>query len=137
MKVFLAADHAGYAMKAKLIPYLKRLGYDVVDKGAYEYNEEDDFPDFIAGVAKEISLHPNEVTGIVIGGSGQGEAMVANRYHSVRAAVYYGAATSIVEDPQSILTLSRAHNDSNVLSIGARFITDEKAQQVVREWLET
>jgi len=73
----------------------------------------------------------------VIGGSGQGEAMVANRYHSVRAAVYYGAATSIVEDPRSILTLSRAHNDSNVLSIGARFITDEEAQKVVKEWLET
>ena len=82
-----------------------------------------------------MSLHPNEAKGIVIGGSGQGEAMVANRYHRVRAAVYYRAAPSIVEDPQSILALSCAHNDSNVLSIGARFITDEEAQTVVKEWL--
>ena len=137
MKVFIAADHAGYGMKAKLILHLQGLGHEVVDKGAYEYNEEDDFPDFISGVAKEVSLRPNEVKGVVIGGSGQGEAMVANRYHRVRAAVYYGAATSIREDPQSILTLSRAHNDANVLSFGARFITDEEAKKVVKEWLET
>ena len=68
MKAFIAADHAGYGMKATLIPHLRGLGYDVVDKGAYDYNEEDDFPDFISGVANEVSLHPNEAKGIVIGG---------------------------------------------------------------------
>ena len=137
MKIFIAADHAGFGMKSKLIPYLTGLGYEVVDKGAYEYNEEDDFPDFIPGVAKEVSLHPNEVKGIVLGGSGQGEAMLANRYKDVRAAVYYGPATSIVEDPQSILTLSRSHNDGNILSLGARFISEDAALAAVKEWLET
>lgn len=137
MKVYIGSDHAGFGMKTKLISYLQNQGYEVIDKGAYEYNEEDDFPDFIPGVAREVSLHPNEVKGIVLGGSGQGEAMLANRYKNVRAAVYYGPAMSIVEDPQSVLTLSRSHNDGNILSLGARFITDDDACKVAKEWLET
>ncbi len=80
MKIFVGSDHAGFGLKETLLVYLKEMGYEVEDKGAFEYNEADDFPDFVIPVAREVSLHPNEVKGIVFGGSGQGEAMVANRF---------------------------------------------------------
>ncbi len=136
MKIFIGSDHAGFGLKSKLIPFLGELGYEVVDKGAFEYNEEDDFPDFISAVAREVSMHPNEVKGIIIGGSGQGEAMFANRFPHVRATVYYAPGISLV-DSESIIKLSRDHNDANILSIGARFVTHEDAMQTVHEWLET
>ncbi|MBX4200210.1 RpiB/LacA/LacB family sugar-phosphate isomerase [Candidatus Parcubacteria bacterium] len=137
MKIFVGADHAGFGMKEVLLPYLQSLGHDVVDKGAYEYSEEDDYPDFIIPVAREVSLHPNEVRGIVLGGSGQGEAMCANRFHNVRAVVYYAPGNSRVEESDSIIKLSREHNNGNILSLGARFITEDEMKEVVKEWLNT
>jgi len=138
MKIFVGTDHAGFELKEKLIPYLQSLGHEVVDKGAFEYNEDDDYPDFIIPVAQEVSLHPNEVRGIVFGGSGEGEAMASNKFKNVRAVVYYGSGECVVKDVgESIIKLSRAHNNSNVLSIGARFVTDEDMKKAVKEWLET
>ena len=138
MKILIASDHAGFGHKEKLIPFLKELGYEVEDKGASEYNEEDDYPDFIIPVAREISKHPNELRGVIFGGSGQGEAMAANKFNNVRAAVYYGKAVSIVkEENESIIKLSREHNNANVLSLGARFITEDEMKQAVKEWLDT
>lgn len=138
MKIFVGADHAGFGLKEKLVPFLKELGHEVEDKGAFEYNETDDYPDFIIPLAREVSEHPNEVRGIVLGGSGQGEAMTANKFSSVRAAVYYGKSQCIVGDEeQSIIKLSREHNNSNILSFGARFITEDEMKQVVKEWLDT
>lgn len=136
MKIFIGADHAGFGLKENLINFLASLGHEVVDKGAFEYNEEDDFPDFVSKVAKEVSSRPEEVRGIILGGSGQGEAMCANRFKHVRASVYYGNAHSLVEGAQTILELSREHNNGNVLSLGARFITPDDAQEAVRTWLE-
>lgn len=137
MKIFVASDHAGFGLKQKMIPFLQSLGHEVVDKGASEYNEADDFPDFIPAVAREISMNPNNFKGIVLGGSGQGEAMLANRFKNVRATVYYGGGKSLVEEDDSIIKLSRDHNDANVLSIGARFVTDDDAMRATHEWLET
>lgn len=137
MKIFIASDHAGFGLKEKLKPYLESLGHEVVDKGAYEYNEEDDFPDFIPGVSREVSMNPNNVRGIIIGGSGQGEAMLANRFKNVRATVFYGGGRSLVEESDTIIKLSRDHNDANILSLGARFINIDQAKDAVREWLET
>ncbi|MDB5266531.1 MAG: ribose-5-phosphate isomerase ribose 5-phosphate isomerase [Parcubacteria group bacterium] len=137
MKIFIGSDHAGFGLKSKLVTFLGELGYEVIDKGTFEYNEEDDFPDFISAVAREVSLHPNEVKGIILGGSGQGEAMFANRFSHVRATVYYGGGISQVDGTESIIRLSRDHNDANILSLGARFITQDEAMQVVHEWLET
>jgi ribose 5-phosphate isomerase B len=137
MKIFVGADHAGFGLKTQLIPYLESLGYEVIDKGALEYNEIDDYPDFIVPVAREVALHPNEVRGVILGGSGQGEAMCANRFKFVRAAVYYGNAHSIVDEPESILKRTRQHNDANVLSLGARYITADDMKTAVKEWLET
>ncbi len=94
MKIFVASDHAGFGLKEKMIPFLQSLGYEVVDKGANEYDEGDDFPDFISQVAREVSMNPNNTKGIVMGGSGQGEAMLANRFKNVLATVYYGGGKS-------------------------------------------
>ena len=138
MKIFVGSDHAGFGLKEKLVPYLKELGYEVEDKGTFEYSEEDDYPDFIIPVAREVSIHPNEVRGIVLGGSGQGEAMAANKFANVRATVYYGERKSITsEEHESIIKISRGDNNANLLSIGARFVTGEEMKEAVKEWLET
>ena len=138
MKIYIGSDHAGFGLKESLIPYLKDLGHEIEDKGAHEYNEEDDYPDFIIPVAREVSKRPNEVRGIVFGGSGQGEAMTANKFSDVRAAVYYGKGVAVVKDEDiSIIKVSRTDNNSNILSIGARFVTEDDMKETVRIWLET
>ncbi len=137
MKIFVGSDHAGFGLKESLVPFLRELGHEVIDKGAFEYNEDDDYPDFVIPVAKEVSMHPNEVKGIVFGGSGQGEAMVANKFPNVRAVVYYGKSDCVVDENESIINRSRGHNDANVLSLGARYIGEAEMKLAVGEWLET
>lgn len=129
MKIHLGADHAGYDLKEKLKTFLESLGHEVVDHGAFEKNPTDDYPDFIEPVAQEISQDP-ESRGIIIGGSGQGEAMDANRFPHVRAAEFYGGDMNVVK-------VSREHNDANILSLGARFISTNEAQEAVKIFLET
>ncbi|MFZ3020415.1 MAG: RpiB/LacA/LacB family sugar-phosphate isomerase [Minisyncoccia bacterium] len=136
MKIFIGSDHAGLTHKAEIIKSLKNSGMEVVDCGAFEYKEDDDYPDFCSKVAKEVSQNPANTRGIVIGGSGQGEAMVANRFHKIRAAVYYGNKETIPQD-HNVIELSRIHNDANVLSIGARFVTVEEALDAVNRFIET
>lgn len=142
MKIFLGTDHAGFELKKKLIPYIKSLGFEVYDKGAYKYDDDDDYPDFIIPVAREVSADTRESRGIIIGGSGQGEAMAASRFPGIRAVVYYGESASMLNGGKdsvlnNIIKLSREHNDSNILSLGARFITEEEAKTAVKVWLET
>lgn len=138
MKIFVGSDHAGFGLKEKLIPYLKELGYEVEDKGASEYKENDDYPDYIIPVAREVSMRPNDSRGIVLGGSGQGEGMAANKFRGVRATVFYGERDCIVtEEHESIIKISRADNNANLLSIGARFVTEEEMKVAVKEWLDT
>lgn len=129
MIIHFASDHAGFEMKNSLMTFVKdELGLEVKDYGAYEYNEEDDFNDFVVPATKVIA--GSEDRAIILGGSGQGEAMAANRVKGIRAAVYYGGN-------EEIITLSREHNDSNVLSLGARFLSIEEAKSAVRLWLQT
>ena len=130
VKIVFAADHAGFELKEKLVPFVKELGFDVEDLGVYEYNKEDDYPDFIQKAAQAVSKQPDNVKAIILGGSGQGEAMVANRCSGVRAALYYGGSPDIV-------TLSREHNDANILSLAARFVSEEEATEAVKIWLNT
>lgn len=130
MKIFIGSDHAGFELKKILVDYLHDLGHDVRDLGAKEQNPLDDFPDFVVPVAKEVSHDPQRLRGIVIGGSGQGEAIAANKVYGIRAAVYYGGNKDIVK-------LSREHNDANILSLGARFMNPEDAKQAIKIWLET
>ena len=129
MKIYIGADHAGFKLKEKLIPFLIDLGYEVVDKGTFSYNEDDDYPDFVEPVAEAISTD-TEAKGIVIGGSGEGEAMATDRFPHVRTALWYGGNL----EP---LKLSREHNDANILSLGARLVEEQEALDAVKLWLET
>ncbi len=137
MKIFIGTDHAGYVLKEKLITSLKEQGYEVVDKGAFDYNEHDDYPDFIIPVAEEVSKDPVNSRGIVMGATGQGEAIAANKFPHVRAIVYYGPGKCVVDDEADIIVRSREHNNSNVLSLGARFLTEEEMMIAVDSWLKT
>ena len=131
MTVYFATDHAGFALKEILITYVRDvLGFPVFDCGALAQNDQDDYPEFMKRVGKAVSENPASARAIILGGSGQGEAMVVNRFPYVRATVYYGG-------PRDIITLSREHNDANVLSLGARFVGEEEAKEIVALWLQT
>ena len=131
MKIFLATDHAGFEMKEALAAFVKKdLGHEVVDLGAHTFDPLDDYPDFIALAAGEVSRDPKGAFGIVLGGSGEGEAMVANRFKNVRCTVYYGGSLDIIR-------LSREHNDANILALGARLLSIDEAKSAVKLWLET
>lgn len=129
MNIHLAADHAGFEMKEFLKSALLELEYNVTDHGAYEYIEGDDYPDYIKLAAAEVSINPENNVAILFGGSGQGEAISANRFANVRATTYYHF------DPE-IIKLSREHNNANVLSLGARFLSNEEMLESVLFWLE-
>ena len=129
MKIHLATDHAGLELKEKVKLYLSDLNYEVIDHGAYEYDALDDYPDFIFPCANAVSNDP-ESKGIILGGSGQGEAMAANRVKGVRAAVFYNG-------PDEIIKLSRQHNNANILSLGARFMSEEEMFKIIEVWLST
>lgn len=129
MKIHLATDHAGLTHKEIVKKYLIESGIEVVDHGAMVAIEDDDYPDFMTPCAQAVA-EDTESFGIIFGGSGQGEAMCANRVPGVRAVVYYGGSTDI-------LTLSREHNNANILSIGARFVTPEEIIEAVKLWLAT
>jgi ribose 5-phosphate isomerase B len=133
--IYIAADHAGVDLKEVLKKYIaEELGREVEDMGAFEKNEEDDYPDFVIPAAQKVALRQvegdHDTVGIVIGGSGQGEAIAANKVHGIRAVVYYGGNTKIGK-------LARQHNNANVLSLGARFVSEKEAKEVVKLWLET
>lgn len=133
MIIYLGADHAGFALKQKVKEFLEREGYEVADMGAYASNDGDDYPEFITAAADAVAndlIKGVDSRGIIFGGSGQGEAMAANRVNGVRAAVFYGG-------PRDIITLSREHNDANMLSLGARFVSEHDALDAVKLWLDT
>lgn len=127
-RIFLASDHAGFKLKEKIKSALSK-NYEVEDCGAFELNQEDDYPDFIIPCAKKVAQTPNSF-GIIFGGSGQGEAIAANRVKGVRAAVFYGGNKKIIK-------LSKEHNNANILSLGARFLSEKDALEAVKLWLNT
>ena len=126
-RIVLATDHAGFKLKEAVKKSLLELGLEVKDFGAFEYESTDDYPDFINPAAKFISENDNTM-GIIFGGSGQGEAMAANRFKGVRSAVFY-------DGPDEIINLSRLHNNANVLSFGSRFIDADRAIELIKKWL--
>ena len=146
VKIYIASDHAGYNLKNDLFLHIKEshanyiskgMDVEVIDRGPSKLEPEDDFTKELAPLASDMAREvfnqiPNEqiVKAVVIGGSGQGEAMFMNRFPGIRAVVYYGGNLDIVK-------LSREHNDANVLSLGARFITTEEAKVVFDTWLFT
>lgn len=145
MKVYFAADHAGFTLKQELITFVRgELGLEVEDCGAFALDPNDDYPQLIAAAARSLSRDAAagiENRAIVLGASGQGEAMAANRFKGVRCALYYGAprAPQIDAGGKSLdmIASAREHNDANALSLGARFISVDEAKGVVKSWLET
>jgi ribose 5-phosphate isomerase B len=144
--VYLATDHAGFALKEHLVEFLTRKGYAVHDLGAPALDPNDDYPELIAPCAEAIVAAEGGALGIVIGSSGQGEAMVANRTKGIRATVFYGEAKAPDAldaegthgtDGYDIVRISRQHNDANILSLGARFITEAQAEEAVTVFLST
>lgn len=127
MRVYIGADHGGYQLKEELKKYLSELGYEVEDIGAHGLNPEDDYPDFVFPVAEKVAQNPGAF-GIVIGRSGNGEAIAANKVKGVRAALCWN---------EEVAKKAREHNDANVLSLGADYIDTEKAKIIVKTFLET
>ncbi len=129
--IILASDHAGFAHKEAIKKFLQDKGATILDVGAHELVEGDDYPTYMAAAALKVAEDAKGGTrAVVFGGSGQGEAMVANRFPGVRAAVWYGGNDEIIK-------LSREHNDANILSIGARFASEDEAKNAVELWLAT
>jgi len=126
MRIAIASDHAGFRYKAVITDQLRRLGHEVVDFGT---NSEDpvDYPDFIGAAARAVAERQCD-RGIVLGGSGNGEAMAANRIRGVRCAVCWSEESA---------RLARAHNDANMIAIGQRLITEPLALAIVDVWLTT
>ncbi|MBI3459121.1 RpiB/LacA/LacB family sugar-phosphate isomerase [Candidatus Azambacteria bacterium] len=131
--IYLGTDHAGFNLKEVLKKYLSELGYEIKDLGNFVYDEADDYPDWIGPCAEAVANDLKQgidSRGIILGGSGQGEAIVANKVSGIRATVLYNYN-------EDIIRLSRQHNNANVLSLGARFIDEEQAKKAVELWLET
>jgi ribose 5-phosphate isomerase B len=145
MKIALSTDHAGYQALKELKHFLESQGYECRDYGPENFNPEDDYPDFIFAAAKAVARGDCDC-GIIFGGSGQGEAMAANRTKGIRCAVFYSPATAIQaidatgtmsNDPYEILKLSRSHNHANMLSLAGRFLTSQQINNAAKVWLET
>jgi ribose 5-phosphate isomerase B len=127
MRVYLGSDHAGFELKNHLVEHLQKQGHDVVDVGPHVYDAEDDYPPFCLHTGARVVADPGSL-GIVIGGSGNGEQIAANKIEGVRSALVWRV---------EIAQLARQHNDSNVCSIGAREHTAEEATTFVDAFLST
>jgi ribose 5-phosphate isomerase B len=127
LKISIGSDHAGFEYKEKIRALLSTLGHEVKDFGTFSAEPPVDYPLFIRPTAEAVACGEFE-RGIVLGGSGNGEAMVANKVHGVRCALCWSLETA---------RLGRAHNDSNVLSIGQRMIPEDLALEIVKVWLAT
>lgn len=143
MKIALSTDHAGYERLKRLKAGLEIAGYNCIDFGPAEFNINDDYPDYIKPAAESVLAGGCECA-IIFGGSGQGEAMAANRLNGIRCIVWYGPSMPVEAvnaegvlstDPYEILTLSKEHNNANMLSIAGRFVSDEEVLKVSVLWL--
>ena len=145
MRIAIASDHTGFDLLPELTDWLVSLGHQCQNFGPTEFRAEDDYPDYVNQAAAAVAQGICEV-GIIIGGSGQGEAMVANRLPKVRCAVFYGTAVPrrpidiaghTSRDPYEVLRLSRQHNDANMISLAQRFLSLEEIKQAINIWLAT
>ncbi len=145
MRIAVTTDHAGFKALKELKVFIESLGHACVDFGPTSFDAEDDYPDFMFPAAKAVASGDCE-RGIIMGGSGQGEAIAANRIKGVRAALFYAPAVAKVaidadgtmsDDPYEIVKLSRQHNDANVLSLSGRFLSLDEMKTAIKIWLET
>lgn len=145
MKIALATDHTGFEQLKDLREFLESLGHECADYGPKSLNINDDYPDYIFQAAEAVANGTCEM-GVILGGSGEGEAIAANRLRGVRCGVFYGPAVvgriidvngRVSSSPYEIVRLTRQHNNANMLSIAARFVSVADMKQVVKIWLET
>jgi ribose 5-phosphate isomerase B len=148
MKIAVTTDHTGLAYGdsfSQLKSFLQSLGHEYIDFGPQSLDMDDDYPDFMFPAARAVADGSCDVA-IIMGGSGQGEAMVANRVKGVRCTLFYGPAIAktavdaegnVSHDPYEILKLSRQHNHANALSLAARFVSLDEMKQAITIWLET
>ncbi|AWB91676.1 ribose-5-phosphate isomerase [Aeromicrobium chenweiae] len=127
MRVHIAADHAGFELKSHLISWLTANGYEPVDHGAHSYDAEDDYPPFCVAAAEAAVAEPGTLA-IVIGGSGNGEQIAANKVKGARAALAWSTETA---------SLARQHNNAQVVAVGARMHTQDEAVAIVETFLTT
>jgi ribose 5-phosphate isomerase B len=129
MKIYIGADHNGFHLKADIIRYLTKAGYDVEDVGNKTFNEQDDFPLFASQVALQVlGSDDKDPRGILLCGGAQGMSMAANRFRGIRASVVWDETEA---------KMTRNDNDSNVLCLPARVLTDSKAYKIIDTWLDT
>lgn len=127
MRVHIGGDHAAYEMQRELVSWLTEQGHDVVDHGATTYDDLDDYPVFVLRAAEGVAADEGSL-GVVLGGSGNGEQMAANKVKGIRAALCYNT---------ELAQLARQHNDAQVISIGGRFNTVDEAKEMVKVFLQT
>ncbi len=127
MKVYLATDHGGYELKEILKTWLKEEGYEVEDMGANSLDPDDDYPNFIIPLARKVAQDPDSL-GIISGRSGNGEAIAANKIKGIRAAVCIN---------EEMARKAKQHNNANILSLGADYMSVDEAKNIVRAFLET
>lgn len=144
MTVYLATDHAGFGLKEKVKNFLEDQGYQIQDCGAYKFDKDDDYPDFISKAAEKVSQNAGSL-GVIFGSSGQGEAMVANKFKNIRCAVFYtpfipahnvDVSGRTSNNPFEMIRLTKEHNNANMLSIGAKMIKEEDALKAIKLWLD-
>ena len=145
MKIYISSDHTGFSIKEKITAYLGETDHKVEDMGAFELDPTDDYPDYVRPVARSVASDLGSF-GFIFGGSGQGEAMCANRERGVRAAVFYGKVVAQgaidiegkkSEDPFEIIKLARIHNNANILAVSTRFLDEEDIKKAVQLFLDT
>jgi ribose 5-phosphate isomerase B len=128
--IYLGADHRGFKLKEILKAFLEGEGYEFEDLGNAVHDPNDDYPDFAAAVARKVAENPKENRGILLCGSGVGMDIVANRFKGVRSALIWIGDEALIKQ-------SRQHDDSNVLSLPADYLSEERAKKIVKLWLET
>ena len=127
MVIYIGADHRGFSLKEGLVSYFKEAGYEVVDCGNNEYNDQDDYVDFASAVARHITKDPNQ-RGVVLCGSGVGVSIVANKFPQVRCSLCFSSDQAIA---------ARHDDDANVIAIPADFILGDVAKKIISTWLQT
>jgi ribose 5-phosphate isomerase B len=127
MKIYIASDHGGYELKKELVNYLQKKGYTIEDMGNKKEDPQDDYPDFILPLAEKVAKEMG-ATGIILGRSGNGEAIAANKVKGIKAAVCLNV---------KMAKMAREHNDANILSLGADYVDLKTAKAIVDTFLET
>lgn len=145
MKVYLASDHAGFELKNELLNFIRgERALEAEDCGAFTFDKDDDYPEIIAAAAQKLSADAGlglDSRAVVIGASGQGEAIAANRFKGVRCVLYYGSPKGMQKDMSGkeldMIASTREHNNANALSLGARFLSTDEAKDALAQWLST